>query len=112
MEAICFSTPINTRLIAFILFLMTLDFSLKFLCGIIAFYYHFNFSLRQNKSFSLLSYSFSLFELKFFCFEFSSVQFSHSVVSDSLRPHESQHARPLCSSPSPGVHSDSRSLSP
>ena len=36
-----------------------------------------------------------------------SVQFSHSVVSDSLRPHESQHARPPCPSPSPGVHSDS-----
>jgi len=40
--------------------------------------------------------------------QFSSVQFSHSVVSDSLRPHESQHARPLCPSPTPGVHSDSR----
>ena len=42
---------------------------------------------------------------------FSSVQFSsvtHSVVSNSLRPHESQHARPLCPSPTPGVHSDSR----
>ena len=38
----------------------------------------------------------------------SSVQFSHSVVSDSLRPHESQHARPPCPSPSPKVHSDSR----
>ena len=38
---------------------------------------------------------------------FSSVQFSRSVVSDSLRPHESQHARPPCSSPSPRVHSDS-----
>ena len=38
---------------------------------------------------------------------FSSVQFSRSVVSDSLRPHESQHARPPCPSPSPGVHSDS-----
>ena len=42
----------------------------------------------------------------------SSVQFSCSVVSNSLRPHESQHARPPCSSPSPGVHSDSRPLSP
>ena len=41
-----------------------------------------------------------------------SVQFSRSVVSDSLRPHESQHARPPCSLPSPGVHSDSRPLSP
>ena len=35
---------------------------------------------------------------------FSSVQFSHSVVSDSLRPHESQHARPPCPSPTPRVH--------
>ena len=33
---------------------------------------------------------------------------SHSVVSDSLRPHESQHARPPCPSPTAGVHSDSR----
>ena len=39
---------------------------------------------------------------------FSSVQFSRSVVSDSLRPHESQHARPPCPSPTPGVHPDSR----
>ena len=36
-----------------------------------------------------------------------SVQFSHSVVSDSLWPHESQHTRPPCPSPTPGVHSDS-----
>ena len=35
-----------------------------------------------------------------------SVQFSHSVVSYSLRPHELQHTRPPCSSPPPGVHSD------
>ena len=38
---------------------------------------------------------------------FSSVQFSCSVMSDSLRPHESQHTRPPCPSPSPGVHSNS-----
>ena len=37
----------------------------------------------------------------------SSVQFSRSVVSDSLRPHESQHARPPCPSPTPGVQSNS-----
>ena len=37
-----------------------------------------------------------------------SVQFSRSVVSDSLQPHESQHARLPCPSPTPGVHSDSR----
>ena len=41
----------------------------------------------------------------------SSVQFSRSVVSDSLRPQESQHARPPCS-PIPRVHSDSRPSSP
>ena len=43
--------------------------------------------------------------------QFSSVQFSHSVVSNSLRPHELQHARPPCPSPTPGVHSDSHPLS-
>ena len=37
---------------------------------------------------------------------FGSVQFSRPVVSDSLRPHESQHARLPCPSPSPGVHSN------
>ena len=37
----------------------------------------------------------------------SSVQFSRSVVSDSLRPHELQHTRPPCPSPTPGVHPDS-----
>ena len=36
-----------------------------------------------------------------------SVQFSHWVVSDSLGPHELQHARPPCPSPTPGVHSNS-----
>jgi len=37
----------------------------------------------------------------------SSVQFSLSVVSDSLQPHESQHARPPCPSPTPGVYPNS-----
>ena len=49
------------------------------------------------------NYILNLFETK--------LQFSHSVVSDSLRPHESQHARPPCPSPTPGVHSDSCPLS-
>ena len=40
-----------------------------------------------------------------------SVQFSRSVVSNSLRPHESQHARPPCPSPTPGVYSNSCPLS-
>ena len=35
------------------------------------------------------------------------VQFSRSVVSNSLRPHESQHTRPPCPSPTPGVHPNS-----
>ena len=37
----------------------------------------------------------------------SSVQFSHSIMSDSLRPHESQDTRPPCPSPTPRVHSNS-----
>ena len=41
-------------------------------------------------------------------FQIRSDQISRSVVSDSLRPHEPQHARPPCPSPTPRVHSDSR----
>ena len=44
-------------------------------------------------------------------FTIKSDQISRSVVSDSLRPHESQHARPPCPTPTPRVHSDSRPLS-
>ena len=39
--------------------------------------------------------------------KFNSIQFSRSVVSDSLRPHESQHTRPPCPSPTPGVPQNS-----
>ena len=39
------------------------------------------------------------------------VQFSRSVVSNSLRPHELQHTRPPCPSPTPGVYSNSCPLS-
>ena len=42
-------------------------------------------------------------------FNFSSVQFSCLVVSDSLQPHELQHTRPPCSSPTPGVYLNSLS---
>ena len=45
--------------------------------------------------------------LDLFSTSFRSVQFSHSVVSDSLRPHESQHTRPPCPSPAPRVYSNS-----
>ena len=41
----------------------------------------------------------------------SSVQFSPSIVSSFLRPHEPQHARPPCPSPTPGVHPNSFPLS-
>ena len=42
---------------------------------------------------------------------FISVQFSHSVMSDSLRPHELPHTRPPCPSPTPGVYPNSCPLS-
>ena len=59
-----------------------------------------NFSL---KNLSLIN--------KFFSFTFSSVQFSRSVVSDSLWPHEPKHAGLPCPSPTPGVHWNSCPLS-
>ena len=54
----------------------------------------------------LSSVRFSYIWLRFVIFStcLSSVKFSRSVVSDSLRPHELQHARPPCPSPAPGVH--------
>ena len=61
--------------------------------------------LSQSQTYGLNAHYFSkLFNLYA---EFSSVQFNHSVMSDSLRPHESQHARHPCPSPTPGVHPDS-----
>ena len=47
-----------------------------------------------------------LFNIFVFWVQFSSV----TQLSDSLRPHESQHTRPPCPSPSPGVHSDLTSI--
>ena len=46
------------------------------------------------------------------CICISSVQFSRSVMSNSLQPRELQHARPPCPSSTPRVHSDSRPSSP
>ena len=43
----------------------------------------------------------------FKCMKIFIIQFSHSVVSDSLRPHELHHGRPPCPLPNPGVHSNS-----
>ena len=50
-------------------------------------------------------------EMKIIVIQFSSVQFSCSVVSDSLWPHEPQHARPSFPSPTPGFYPDSCPLS-
>ena len=50
----------------------------------------------------------TLYQLNYQGSPVSSVQFSRSVVSDSLWPHESQHAKPPCLSLTPGVHPDSR----
>ena len=64
-----------------------------------------------NPAFSLNDMTCRIFHMVIFrstSFCFSSVQFSYSVVSDSLRPRELQHTRPSCPSPTPGVHSDSR----
>ena len=55
---------------------------------------------------SLSDFSHYIFTVFFLFLHFSSVQFSCSVVSNSLWPHESQHARPPCPSPNPGVDSD------
>ena len=49
----------------------------------------------------------SVFPLLFLFTSVQSVQISRSVVSDSLWPHESQHARPPCPSPTPRVHPNS-----
>ena len=61
----------------------------------------------ESKGLFYTSVSLLLSHIQGYC----SVQFSHSVLSNSSRSHESQHARPPCPSPTPGVHSDSRPLS-
>ena len=52
-----------------------------------------------------------MFLPQFLILQFSSVHFSHSVVSDSLQPQGPQHARPPCPSPSSGLYSNSCPLS-
>ena len=63
-----------------------------------------------NNILQFLSFSVWLTSLKIYILssvQFSSVQFSRSVMSDSLWPHELQHTRPPCPSPTTGVHSNS-----
>ena len=58
-------------------------------------------SLNLNKIISIITCMWTTMVEKV---EIDSVQFSHSVVTDSLWPHEPQHTRPLCPSPNPRVH--------
>ena len=53
---------------------------------------------------SIFSLFFLVFQFHAFSVQFSSVQFSYSVMSNSLRPHEPQHARPPCPSPTPRAY--------
>ena len=71
--------------------------------------YILNWTEMWNFSFSLLS--FILIILHRISLSDPSVQFSHSVVSNSLWPHGLQHARRSCPSPTPGAYSNSCSLS-
>ena len=65
---------------------------------------------RGDTSFhSCVCFSVNTYRLTLVCYTFFLIlhQFSRSVVSNSLRPHGLQHARPPCPSPAPGVYSDS-----
>jgi len=66
------------------------------------------FGLRDQTSIACASFIGRLILYHWIIWEAPSIQFNPSVMSDSLQPHESQHARPPCPSPTPGVHSDSR----
>ena len=62
-----------------------------------------SFPPKEQMSFNFMAYHHYLSRIspvEKHCIQFSSFQFSRSVMSDSLRPHESQHARPPCPSPS------------
>ena len=73
-------------------------------------------SIEGFLSYDYLSHIWFFFKSDYFIvfysyLQFTSVQFSLSVMSDSLRPHELQHARPPCPSPIPGVYPNSCPLS-
>ena len=75
-------------------------------CFVFMFLFHFTEVYLYLKAVHSFAFLF-MFYMLLLCM-CSSNQISCSVASDSLRPHESQHARPPCPSPTPGVHSDSR----
>ena len=62
----------------------------------------------KNKNLNPWMYTHICIYMSIYVEHIRSDQISLSVVSDSLRPHESQHTRPPCPSPTPGVHWDSR----
>ena len=73
-------------------------------------YFNFKLNLTLMEDILVRQIEFHLW-LFFLCVYISSVQFSCSVMSDSLWPHESQHARPPCPSPTPRVYPNSCPLS-
>ena len=74
-------------------------------------YIHTHVLENQSIAFQLHGNNFFLFVILTTVNQFSSVQFSHSVVSDSLQPHVLQHARPTCPSPTARVFPNSCPLS-
>ena len=70
-------------------------------------------SILQHSAFFIvqLSHPYMTTEKTIALTQFSSVQFSHSVMSDSLQPHKPQHTRPPCPSPTPRVYPNTRPLS-
>ena len=69
-------------------------------------YFYLNCLFMPSAHFTIELFTFSLIYMNSLY-----IQFSRSVMSDSLRPHELQHVRPPCPSPTPGVHSKSCPLS-
>ena len=72
---------------------------------------NFEFCYKMEKKKELTDFHKSDYLQKSFLQSISSVQFSHSVVSDSFQPHGLQHTRPPCPSPTPGAYSNSCPLS-
>ena len=70
--------------------------------------YHVVYYILSNYNWKFVPFNCLCHYTKMLCYQ---VQFSCSVVSDSLQPHELQHARPPCPSPTPGVYSNSCPLS-
>ena len=65
-------------------------------------------SLVCNRKTNCMKKCYYFMSKSIFRLSISSIQFSRSVMSDSLQPHELQHTRPPCLSPTPGIHSNSR----